>query len=227
MPPGRTAGPTDSRADPASEPRGDDVPDSGDGAACEDPGDGAACEDPGDGARCDIDWQAALASHDRWLRTVAFARLGRRDAVDEVMQEVALAVLRRRAPLRDAARLAPWLYRVTVLQSLLYRRAVGRRRKLLSAAARLAPETAYEDGAAYDPLAWLAADESRQHVRTAVGRLPPRDAEIVLLKYTESWSYRQIAEHLGIGEAAVEARLHRARKRLRAELAALSLAYAG
>ena len=36
-----------------------------------------------------------------------------------------------------------------------------------------------------------------------------------MLKYTEDWSYRALAEHLGISESAVETRLHRARGRLR------------
>ena len=44
------------------------------------------------------------------------------------------------------------------------------------------------------------------------------DAEILLLKYSEDWSYRQMAEHLGMSESAVEARLHRARQKLRSEL---------
>jgi RNA polymerase sigma-70 factor (ECF subfamily) len=44
-----------------------------------------------------------------------------------------------------------------------------------------------------------------------------------VLKYTEHWSYRQLAEHLGATESAVEARLHRARARLREELGRLRL----
>lgn len=56
-------------------------------------------------------------------------------------------------------------------------------------------------------------------VRQAMSRLPRRDAEILMLKYTEDWSYRDLAQHLGISESAVEARLHRARGRLRDELA--------
>ena len=48
--------------------------------------------------------------------------------------------------------------------------------------------------------------------------MPPRDAEILLLKYTEEWSYRELAVHLGVSESAVEARLHRARGRLRAAM---------
>jgi RNA polymerase sigma-70 factor (ECF subfamily) len=55
-------------------------------------------------------------------------------------------------------------------------------------------------------------------VRTALKRLPPRDAEILLLKYVEDWNYRQIAQRLDISHSAVETRLHRARARLREAL---------
>jgi RNA polymerase sigma-70 factor (ECF subfamily) len=79
------------------------------------------------------------------------------------------------------------------------------------------------DAAFSDPLVWLLADERRQLVREALGRLPPRDADILLLKYTENWSYQQLADHMGISHSAIETRLHRARARLRCELAKLEL----
>ena len=56
-----------------------------------------------------------------------------------------------------------------------------------------------------------------------MGRLPRRDAEILMLKYTEEWNYQELAQHLGISHSAVETRLHRARQRLRVELAALNV----
>jgi RNA polymerase sigma-70 factor (ECF subfamily) len=59
-------------------------------------------------------------------------------------------------------------------------------------------------------------------VRSAIRSIPRREAEMLLLKYTEHWSYEQLAQHLGVSESAVESRLHRARARLRRELAALS-----
>ena len=169
-----------------------------------------------------IDWQAVLARHDRWLRTVVSARLGEPQAVDEVMQEVCLAAVAQRSPLADPEKVAPWLYRLAVMQSLLYRRKQGRRRKLTDRyAQRLRPSE--QDTRQLDPLGWLLAEERRAQVRVAMARLPRREAEILLLKYTEDWSYRQLAEHLGVSESAVEARLHRARKRLRAELTALNV----
>ena len=168
-----------------------------------------------------IDWPAVLAKHDRWLRTVVFARLGEFQAVDEVMQEVSLAAVRQQAPIADPAKVGPWLYRLAVTQSLLYRRRMGRRRKLTAAYAERVRPT--EADLRSDPLQWLLADERRALVRRALGRLPSRDKEILLLKYTEDWSYRDLARHTGASESAIESRLHRARLRLREELAALEV----
>jgi RNA polymerase sigma factor (sigma-70 family) len=178
-------------------------------------------ESEGSDAVLKIDWKAVLVEHDRWLRTVIGARLGEPQAVDDVLQEVALAAVAQRAPLADIAKVAPWLYRLAVRQTLLYRRRQGRKRKLTDRYAQhvQATDTRGREG---DPLRWLLGEERRQMVRVAMGRLAKRDAEILMLKYSEDWSYHEVAEHLGISESAVEARLHRARNRLRAELTALS-----
>ena len=168
-----------------------------------------------------IDWAEALERHGRWLRRVILTRLGEPQAVDEVMQEVSLAaVVSRVEPAARPANLAGWLYRVAVRQCLLYRRRSGRRRKLIDAAAR---GGAGAPSNLADPLRWLLSTERDELVRRAVARLPRRDADVLVLKYTEHWSYRQLAEHLGMTESAVEARLHRARRRLREEMVRLNL----
>lgn len=159
---------------------------------------------------------AALAAHQRWLRTVLAARGVERAVLEEVLQEVAVAAASGVARLNDPRRVGPWLYRIAVVQALQHRRRSGRRRRLIEryAASGAAPDKAAE----CDPLAWLLANEAQQLVRQAIARLPPRDAEILLLKYTEDWSYRDLAERLGMTASAVEARLHRARQRLRTAL---------
>lgn len=162
----------------------------------------------------------ALAEHGRWLRTVLAARGVERHAIDEVMQEIAAAALGGVDQLRDPRKLPAWLYRLAIVQTLLYRRRTGRRRKLIDryADSGVAPHEAAER----DPLAWLLVEEVQQLVRQAIATLHRRDAEILLLKYTEEWSYRQLSQHLGISHSAVEARLHRARGRMRTALARLA-----
>lgn len=170
-----------------------------------------------------VDWAAALHRHGRWLRRVISTRVGESQAVEEVMQEVSLAAVAGAAPPRlDAAQIGAWLYRVAVRQTLLYRRRSGRRRKLVDAFARRGGAGA-ENAQAAEPLRWLLSAERADLVRQALGRLPRRDADVLVLKYAEQWSYRQVAEHLGTTESAVEARLHRARAKLRAELGRLKL----
>jgi RNA polymerase sigma factor (sigma-70 family) len=169
-----------------------------------------------------VNWPAILAEHDRWLRTVVYARLREADAVEDVMQEVALAAVRQASPIQDMAKVAPWLYRLAIRQTLLYRRKCGRRRRLHQRYAdRVQPVD--NDYRTPDPLDWMLTAERCRMVRQALEQLAQRDSEILLLKYTEGWSYHQIADHLGISHSAVEARLHRARKRLRAELMAIEL----
>jgi len=165
-----------------------------------------------------INWREALAEHDRWLRAVAYARVRESQAVDDVIQEVALAAVKTTSPPKPE-KIAPWLYRLTVRQALLYRRSCGRMRKRHQQAA----DSQLEPMSEPDPLSWLMADEQRKQIRLALDQLPQRDAEILLLKYTENWSYRQIAEKLDVTEAAIESRLHRARKKLRAQLFALQV----
>ena len=164
-----------------------------------------------------IDWPTALAQHDRWLRTVVLARLKERQAIDEVMQEVALAVVRGTAELLDPQKIAPWLYRVAVTQALLCRRKSGRARKLTREASPLLAEEQVRKES-HSPLTWLLATERQQIVQKAMQLLVPKDRELLLLKYTENWTYRQMAAHLGLNESTLETRLHRARERLRQAL---------
>lgn len=169
-----------------------------------------------------IDWQKALAEHERWLRTVIYTRVGEPQAVDEVLQEVSLAAVRQKAPITDTSKVSAWLYRLAVMQTLLYRRKQGRRRKLIDRYAQR-NQPSESDNRQQDPLSWLLSEERKQKVRAAMKQLPARDAEILMLKYTEEWSYRELADRLGVSESAVEARLHRARQRLRVELTALDV----
>ena len=169
-----------------------------------------------------IDWSTALPEHQSWLRAVVRARIGDAQGVDEVLQEIALAAVDHRAPLANPAKLGPWLYQIAVRQTLMYRRRHGRRRKLVARyAERYRPDEA--DCRSPDPLDWLLCGERDALVRAALGRLPRRDVEILLLKYTEGWTYRRLTEFLGISHSAVEARLFRARHCLRQELTRLEV----
>jgi RNA polymerase sigma-70 factor, ECF subfamily len=166
------------------------------------------------------DWGVVLSEHDGWLRRVVATRLREPQGVDEVMQEAALAAVAQRSPLLDPARLVGWLYRLAVRQTLVYRRKAGRRRALVDRCSILRPTPS--ETPEPSPLVWLLHDERRELVQNALRLLPPRDADILALKYGEGWSARELAERLGVGVPAIETRLLRARRRLRAQLESLA-----
>lgn len=168
-----------------------------------------------------IDWAQRLCDHEAWVRRVIAARTGEPRAVDEVWQQVSLAAIEQRWPLTDPSKVAPWLHRLAVIAAARYCRQAGRSRRQAEKLASL--HAVNGSPAADDPLALLMRRERLALTREAMARLAPRDAEILQLKYGERWSYRQLAEHLGITEKAVDCRLLRARTRLRAELGRLGI----
>ncbi len=169
-----------------------------------------------------MDWTAELDRNRSWLRPVIAARCGEPQAVDEIMQEVSMALIRQKSPLKDPSKIAPWLYQVAVRQSLMFRRRHGRRRNMEARYANHV-ETTPRQQSTPNPLDWLIANERRELIRDAIQKLPPKEREILLLKYTQDWTYQQIADHLGVSASAVESRLHRARKNLRREMVALEV----
>ena len=171
--------------------------------------------------RSGVDWGRCLDENRPWLRKVILARTGDAGAVDEVFQQVATAAVEQKAPLIDPQKAAPWLHRLAVVLSARFRRQLGRQRRVVR---HLADRHGHEtNGCAQTILDWLVTQERHQQTRIALGRLAGRDAEILLLKYAERWSYEQIAARLGITAKAVDSRLMRARARLRRELIALGV----
>jgi RNA polymerase sigma-70 factor (ECF subfamily) len=60
--------------------------------------------------------------------------------------------------------------------------------------------------------------EAREALRQALGVLAPRAAEMFTLRYLEGLSNQEVAEQTGTSSGVVRVTLHRARRRLRAEM---------
>ena len=161
--------------------------------------------------------QSVFLQHESWLRTVVRSRLREPEAVEDVMQNIAMAIVKQKQTLEEVNRLGAWLYQVAVRQVLMYRRSTGRKRKLQDRLAeRFAPASQTE--MCLTPEQQVMAAETQQNVRQALDGLGVLDRQILMLKYSEDWSYRQLAELLGVKEDTVEYRLTKARKNLRRSL---------
>ncbi len=155
--------------------------------------------------------QVVFLEHESWLRTVVRSRLNEADAVEDVMQNIALAIVKHRDVLSEVNRIGAWLYQVAVRQVLMHRRTSGRRRRMQD---RLAQEAGLA-ASTESPLQSLLATEKLENVQKALAELSDIDRQVLMLKYSEGWSYRDLAEHLGVQEDTIEYRLLKARKNLR------------
>lgn len=137
----------------------------------------------------------------------ALAVLGSPDDAREAVQEAALRAWQRLPQLRDAAAFPAWFRRIATRAALDMSRRAYRVRELTLAAPN---ELFYEDPAPHtdDSVAVLAA----------LARLSHDERALLGLRYGADLTVPDAAAALGINEGTAKARLHRALKKVRAEL---------
>ena len=137
------------------------------------------------------------------LQMVRLARLLVDDlaSAEDVVQEAFLGMHRNRAALRDSGAAVGYLRRAVVNQS----RSMLRRRRTVRAHLKVAePEIA--PPADHEVL----LDEEHQEVLRAVDQLPPRQREVLVLRYWSDMSEAEIAAALGISKGTVKSQASRA-----------------
>lgn len=148
--------------------------------------------------------------------------LGDREEARDAAQEVFLKVFRHADRVEPRGRFFTWLYRIAINHCLnqVRRRRIARFFSFQGLSADRHPGGGPEE-AAFDPAddgpdaeAVLLARERWQRTRESLERLPESQRVVLLLARFEGLSGREIAETLGITEAAVESRLVRAMRRL-------------
>ncbi len=111
------------------------------------------------------------------------SRLPEPDAVEDVMQNIAMAIVRQRQTLGEITRLGAWLYQIALRQILMYRRSAGRRRRMHDRIQTLSNSSTTEYPS---PVQHVLATERHEHVQQALAELNELDRQILLLKYTEN-----------------------------------------
>ena len=140
----------------------------------------------------------------------------------DLAQETFVRVYRAAGRYQESGRFESWLFRIAANLVRSRQRRPDQRTPHLSLeeASPDARELAGRGGEVRpDEAAWRA--EVRRALHEALPRLPEVFREAVLLRDVEGWSYREIAEMLGVGEGTVKSRAHRGRKRLKELLAPL------
>jgi len=144
---------------------------------------------------------------------LALTVLGDAWEAEDVVQEALLVSYRELEKLRVPGRFGAWLSGIALNLARMRSRARGRVRLV-----------ELVDGVASDgsPEQRLEAVELARLVRSALGTLPFGQREVVLQRYADGLSVREIARRANASPEAVRVRLYRARVRLRAALAELT-----
>ena len=145
--------------------------------------------------------------------TLALRLTGDEDDARDVVQESYLRAYRGLKRFRGDAQFTTWLYRITAncASNQLRRRARHRHEELDE---ELGPVV----DASHDPAALADVADLRSRVEGALEELPPRLRAVVVLRDIYDLSHEAIAAELGISESAAKVRLHRARRKLRAQV---------
>jgi len=158
------------------------------------------------------------ATHRRWVAAILLAHMPREADLEDLLQEVAIRLVRGAADMKDAAAVRPWLRTVAINLA----RTAGRKKRVRQ---RLMPEYAAqvravsdESGAANDPRAGHELLEDGRLAMSLARSLPEEYREPLLLRAVRGLSYRQIADILGVPITTIETRLTRARRMLREEI---------
>jgi RNA polymerase sigma factor (sigma-70 family) len=145
---------------------------------------------------------------------VAYRVLRDADAAQDAAQEAFLAFQRAGHP-PDALFAAAWLHAAAAHQALNQLR--GERRRLVRETHPAVAVAGASPSTGHDPAGLIEAAETRDEVRRALARIPPRAAAVLVLRYS-GLSYVEVATSLGVPANQVGTLLRRAEASLRKEL---------
>ena len=178
------------------------------------------------GEATDRELIAAVLSGDREAATRLFRRhlagvysfvhwrvAGRRDAAEEVTQEVFLDAWRSLFRFDREREFWPWLCGIAMRKIARFHRSAGR------VPSREVPASA--ESALPSPVARAVDGEVRTAVGQALSSLRPNHRDLLLHKYVDNKSLAEIGLELGLSEDAVSSGLQRARQALREALLSL------
>ena len=149
-----------------------------------------------------------VATYDTRLRSLAYRLVGAGGSLQDVMQDIYLALFRGFPGFRGDSSVATWVYRVAYTTCLHHLKARSRQYPVMGE---------HDDiGTTPDHAATIAL---RQDLAAALAQLSPEQRAVVLLVDRDGFDYASVARVLGVPAGTIGSRLSSARAHLRRTLA--------
>lgn len=157
-------------------------------------------------------WRLLYERHVDLVFRLAYREVGERAAALDIVQETFIRASGGLDGFRGESSFRSWIARIAINESRSWLRARSRRREV-----SLEGVGAPADGAA-GPEAAAVRSDLAERAFAFVRTLPDQQRETILLRTTEGYSYREIAEILGTSEGSCRVSYHLGMGRLREHL---------
>jgi RNA polymerase sigma-70 factor, ECF subfamily len=168
-------------------------------------------------------FEELVRPYERMVYLTAISILRNQADAEEVAQDAVLKAFSKLSTFRGECKFSTWLVQITYNQA---RMRLRKDRRQLYESLDHQQQDGEGDYWPRDFADWrpipsesLEEDETRQALQNAINSLSPNYREIVVLRDIENLSIKDTAAILGLSEATVKTRLHRARLLLRDALA--------
>ena len=149
---------------------------------------------------------------------ITYSGTGRFEASEELAQETFLLAWKNLGQLQDAGKFQAWICRIARNTVQNWLRKLQRDVSRSAASLDVAAEQASSD---FEPAQIALEREQAEVVDQALGHIPEKYRESLVLFYREEKSTREVAERLGLSENSARQRIARARNMLRDQVAAM------
>jgi RNA polymerase sigma-70 factor (ECF subfamily) len=143
---------------------------------------------------------------------MVFCRTGSRMDAEDITQDIFIQMSNKLHGLKDTSHFKSWLYRIALNRV----RDFYRKKRLLSFFSTTIPvEDTEASGEANNPLDQIVEKEFWDQFHGLTRQLSRKEREVLLLRYVDELSIKEIAETLGGNESTVKTHLYRALKKFK------------
>lgn len=154
-----------------------------------------------------------IRRHERRIYRMAYRMVGSHEDALDLVQEVALKLMRALPRFKGDSRFSTWLYRLTANTCIDFYRKRGRHQAMSLDEMPAVP--LFEPEAVSDPEVHVEDSQRELVVNAALQLLPEKQRQLIELRDRSGFSNLEVAEMLGLDVGTLKARLHRARGALR------------
>lgn len=147
-------------------------------------------------------------------RRIFISYFGRSEDIEDLVQELFLKIFQNRNRYRSHDKFRAWFYRIALnLAHDEWRKRTRRKRRYFQFFLHMKRE--YENPDRYAQDSGIIMGDTVDLLEKFIHSLPPRQKQILILRYVEDMSLNEIAEMLGLKLGSVKSTLHHAQNKLK------------